>query len=33
MKNDGIKIEADLEEYKDWNDDVTVVMGVVNNIY
>jgi len=32
MKNDGFKIEDDLEEYEDWNDDVTVVMGVVNNI-
>jgi hypothetical protein len=32
MKNDGFKIEADLEEYEDWNDDVTVVMGVVNKL-
>jgi hypothetical protein len=32
MKDDGFKIEADLKEYEDWNDDGTVVMGVVKNI-
>ena len=32
MKDDGFKIEADLEEYEDWNDDVMVMMGVVKNI-
>lgn len=29
MKDDGFKIEADLDKYEDWNDDVTVLMGVV----
>ena len=24
MKNDGFKIEADLEEYEDWNDNITM---------
>jgi hypothetical protein len=32
MKDDGFKIEANLEEYEDWNDDVMVMMGVVKNI-
>lgn len=29
MKDDEFKIEADFDEYEDWNDDVTVMMGVV----
>jgi hypothetical protein len=29
MKDDGFKIEADLDEYDVWNDHVTVMMGVV----
>jgi hypothetical protein len=32
MKDDGFKIEANLEECEDWNDDVMVMMGVVKNI-
>ena len=32
MKDDGFKIEANLEEYEDWNDNMTVMMGVVKNI-
>ena len=29
MKEDEIVIEADLDEYEDWNNDLTVMMGVV----
>ena len=32
MKDDGFKIEANLEECEDWNDDVVVMMGVMKNI-
>ena len=32
MKDDGFKIEANLEECEDWNNDVMVMMGVVKNI-
>ena len=29
MKDDEFVIEADLDEYEDWNNDLTVTMGVV----
>jgi hypothetical protein len=29
MKDDEFVIEVDLNEYEDWNNDLTVMMGVV----